>query len=64
VSVWPPEQLNRVRSRKAEIQAEIDRDDAVEYGMTHLSGYDRSQLLLLPEAVDGVETVVAVVYPR
>ena len=26
--------------------------DAVEYGMTHLSGHDRSQLLLLPEAVD------------
>jgi transposase len=26
--------------------------DAVECGMTHLSGHDRSQLLLLPEAVD------------
>jgi transposase len=26
--------------------------DAVESGMTHLSGYDRSQILLLPEVVD------------
>ena len=26
--------------------------DAVEFDMTYITGYDRSQLLLLPEAVD------------
>ena len=26
--------------------------DAVECGMTHITGHDRSQLVLLPEAVD------------
>ena len=26
--------------------------DAVEFGMTYITGHDRSQLLLLPEAVD------------
>jgi hypothetical protein len=26
--------------------------DAVEIGMTYIAGHDRSQLLLLPEAVD------------
>src|SRR5215471_9579348 len=26
--------------------------DTIEFGMTYITGYDRSQLLLLPEAVD------------
>jgi hypothetical protein len=44
-------------SRADRVKSRIELDssaahDAVECGMTHLSGHDRSQLLLLPEAVD------------
>jgi len=39
-----------VRSRTEWISRVVS--DTVEFGMTYITGYDRSQLLLLPEAVD------------
>ena len=41
---------DRVRSRTE--QGSGAASEAVESGMTYITGHDRSQLLLLPEAVD------------